>query len=95
MSGTRATRWWVAHWSGLLLSLTCMVSAVWWLIAMDYQSQSRAWTRAGRMMQSLRPEAIAPALIALSALALLYFGHELRSALRARRRSQVPHVDAR
>ncbi|MDX2709907.1 hypothetical protein PV350_45035 [Streptomyces sp. PA03-6a] len=71
-----------------------MVSAVWWLIAMEYEPQARAWTRAGRMMQSMRPEAIAPGLIALSAVALLYFGHELYSALRDRHRSQVPHVDA-
>ncbi|MFI8182051.1 hypothetical protein OG539_22610 [Actinacidiphila glaucinigra] len=95
LAGTRTRRWWVAHWSGLSLSLTCMVSAVWWLIAMEYESEARAWTRAGRMVQSMRPEAIAPGLIALSALALLYFGHGLYTALRERRPSQVPHVGAR
>ncbi|MFI2298256.1 hypothetical protein ACH5AL_05305 [Actinacidiphila glaucinigra] len=68
---------------------------MWWLIAMEYQAEARAWTRTGRMMQKMRPEAIAPALIVLGAFALLYFGHELRSALRERRRSRVPHVDAR
>ncbi|SNS85967.1 hypothetical protein [Actinacidiphila glaucinigra] len=91
----RTTRWWVAHWSGALLSLICMVSAVWWLIAMEYDAQLPAWTRVGRMVQRSRPERIAPVLIVLGAFALLYFGHELRSALRDRRRSRVPHVDAR
>ncbi|MGI5251428.1 hypothetical protein [Actinacidiphila glaucinigra] len=94
MAGTRTTRWWVAHWSGLLLFLTCLVSAVWWLVTMEYDAQPPAWTRAGRMVQRARPERIAPALIVLSALALLYFGHELCTALRDRRRPQVRHVDA-
>ncbi|WP_329186657.1 hypothetical protein [Actinacidiphila glaucinigra] len=72
-----------------------MASAVWWLIAMEYEPEARAWTRAGRMVQSMRPESIAAGLVGLSALALLYFGHELYSALRDRRRSQVTHVGAR
>ncbi|MET9873275.1 hypothetical protein ABZZ36_01365 [Actinacidiphila glaucinigra] len=94
MAGTRTTRWWVAHWFGLLLFLTCMVLAVWWLVTLEYDAQLPAWTRVGRMMQRTRPERIAPWLIVVSAFALLYFGYELYSALRDRRRSQVTHVDA-